>query len=105
MVALLEWIEDFWYVKIKKLHKHDYKRISDGKIPLEGFQRHLIYSRYQCTKCGNIVGLDAWQIASLPTSMKYQSADDILKEMRNKGLVYTPSLPNSKAAWIRWIRK
>lgn len=63
-------IRDIWYVWILRRHKHDYKRIEDGKICGMTWQRH------QCTTCEKIAGLDDWQIISLPTEMLYEKIDN-----------------------------
>ena len=63
---LLEKLEDLYFIGIKGLYKHDYKRIRDG------ISAGTNWKRYQCINCDKIVGLDDWQIKDLPYSMKYE---------------------------------
>ena len=65
----IEIFYDFYYVKIKGLHKHNFKRIENGETLGISWQRH------QCNGCKKIVGLDDWQIADLPPDMKYEKID------------------------------
>lgn len=93
-MSIIELLEDFWYVNIRKLHKHKYVQISDAVFVLDkigenkNINRIVAFQRHQCTECGNIVGLDSWQIADLPPEMKYQSIDDIKEEMKRKDLIW-----------------
>jgi len=62
---IIKAIEEFWYTKIRRFHKHTFVRISDGNAC--GF----VYQRHACTGCGKILSLDDWQINDLPIGMKY----------------------------------
>lgn len=63
-------MQDMWYVWMLRKHKHDYKRIENGKTCGIPWQRH------QCMVCKKIVGLDDWQIRDLPPDMLYEKIDN-----------------------------
>lgn len=62
-------IRDIWYVWILRRHKHDYKKVEDGKTG------DVCWPRHQCTTCKRITGLSDRQIKDLPTDMLYERID------------------------------
>ncbi len=73
-------LEDIYYVRILGKHKHQYKRIKDGRTEIRtriGNIDIIKYQRHQCSTCKKIVGLDDWQINDMPTSMLYEKIYEI----------------------------
>jgi hypothetical protein len=72
-------LNDIWYVWILGRHKHKYKRINDAFFKIETPKGECVITcqQHRCTMCKKIVGLDDWQISSLPMDMLYEKIDDI----------------------------
>ncbi len=66
---MFEFLEDFWSVRIKGLHKHKFVRIEDGQIGGMKWQQH------RCLDCKKVLNLDDWQINDLPLTMRYEKID------------------------------
>ncbi len=79
-------LSDIWNVSILGKHKHRYKRIEDAHINIatKGIPRTISFQRHQCATCKKIVGLEDWQIESLPTSMLYEKLPSKLGKINSE---------------------
>lgn len=67
-------IVDVWYVGILRMHKHRFEHTEDTPGP-KGAKcpdRRQISHPLSVCPCGKRTRIDAWQIASMPASMRYE---------------------------------